>query len=130
MALIENISSNAAGGQNYIRPGNKVLKLNKTYHLMMVTDGKGNVDVYLDYKKIGSCYQPGLKTLNFVRIEACPRLNGDSVDASFPNIQYKIAKKSEVRVLGDDLKWKKMKKNAGLKYSYDKKKDVLRLFGY
>lgn len=129
MALIENISSNDAGGQTYTRPGNKSLRLNKTYHLMMVADGKGNVDVYLDYKKIGSCYQAGLKELHFVRIEACPRLNGDRVDAQFSNIQYKIAKKSPVRVLGEDLTWEKIKKNAGLSYKYDKKTGVIRLFG-
>lgn len=136
MALIENISSNSAGGQSYSRPGNKVLKLNKTYHLMMTSDGKGHVDVYVDYKKIGSCYQPDIANtangIQFVRIEASGRLNGDKVDAEFSNIKYTIngKKKSEnLRVLGDDLKWSKIQENKGLKYKYNKNTNVINLYG-
>lgn len=129
MALIENISSNSAGGQSYTRPRNKVLRVNKTYHLMMTTDGKGHGDVYVDYKKIGSFYQPELKYLNNVRIESCGRLNGDKVDAEFSNIKYKITRKSDLRVLGDDLKWKELKMNRGLKYKYNKTDNKIRMYG-
>lgn len=136
MALIENISSNAAGGQSYSRPGNKALSLNKKYHLMMTSDGKGHVDVYVNYKKIGSCYQPDIANtangIQFVRVEASGRLNGDKVDAEFSDIKYTIngKKKSEnLRVLGDDLKWSKIQENKGLKYKYNKTDNVVKLYG-
>lgn len=129
MALIENISSNNAGGQRYVRPGNVALRLNKTYHLMMTIDEKGRGDVYVDYKKIGSFYQPNLTTLHWVRIEACARLNGDSVDAVFSNVKYRIARGADLKVLGDDLEWDEIKLNKGLKYKYNKKDNSIRMYG-
>lgn len=128
MALVENIASNNAGGQTYIRMG-KPLKRNKTYHLMMASNGKDKIDVYLDYKKIGSVRSDVAANSLFVRIEACARLTGDKVDAEFSNIRYKIARNSPVRVLGDDLKWKQIKLNKGLAYKYDKSTGVIRLYG-
>lgn len=129
MALIENIASNDAGGQSYIRPGDVELQVGKTYHLMMTTDGNGNIDVYVDYKKIGSCYQPALKTLNFVRIESCARLNGDSVNAEFSNIKYQMGKGGAPMILGDNLGWDEYNLNPGLKYSWDKKKNSIFMDG-
>ena len=40
MAMIENVASNAAGGQSYSRPGNRELQPGKTYHMMMTVDKK------------------------------------------------------------------------------------------
>lgn len=128
MALIENIASNAAGGQNYSRVGNP-LKKNKTYHLMMASDGKDRIDLYLDYKKIGSVRSDVAATSTFVRIEGCARLTGDKVDAQFSHIRYKIARNSPVRVLGDDLKWTQRKLNKGLAYKYDKSTGIIRIYG-
>ena len=90
MALIENVASNNPGGQKYTRPKNKALKRGKTYHLMMTVDKKGKVTVYLDYKKIGSVTNSGLKKgAPYLSIEACARLNGDKVNATFKNIKCK-----------------------------------------
>lgn len=130
MALIENISSNAAGGQSYVRPGNVELSLNKTYHLMITTDIKGHGDVYVNYKKIGSFYQPNFATdgIHYVRIEASGRLNGDKVDARFSNMKCKLG--NDLRVQGDDLQiYNKIKENKGLNYQYVKKDSCYRLYG-
>lgn len=127
MVLIENISSNNAGGQNYDRPKNMDLSLDEWHHLMMTHDGKGHVDVYVDYEKVGSCYQPGLSTMNNIRIEACARLNGDGVDAEFANIKKKWG--TNIQTLGDNLPLMKIKHNSGLNYKYDKKKGIIRLYG-
>lgn len=96
MALIENVSHNGAGGQQYTRPGNKSLKLGKSYHLMMTIDKNGHGAVYLDYKKIGSFYNSGLaKQALYLRVEGSARLNGDKVNAVFKNVKCKIAGKYE-----------------------------------
>lgn len=90
MALIENVASNNPGGQTYTRPGNKSLKLGKSYHMMMTIDKKGNGSVYLDYKKIGSFKNAGLANQPlYLRVEGSARLNGDSVKATFKNIKCK-----------------------------------------
>lgn len=97
MALIENVATNAAGGQKYTRPGNKSLKRGKTYHMMITMNKKGSGAVYLDYKKIGSFSNPTLakqaKQGIALRIEASARLNGDKVKAVFKNIKLKSGKK-------------------------------------
>ena len=83
MAMIENVASIAAGGQQYDRPGNKSLKVGKKYHLMITINSKGNGNVYLDYKKIGSFSNPQLANQAvYPRVEAAVRLNGDSVKAT------------------------------------------------
>lgn len=134
MALIENVASNDPGGQRYTRPGNKSLKLNKTYHLMMTVDKKGNGNVYLDYKKIGSFSQPNIaKEPCYLRIEAAARLNGDSVKATFSNIKCKWnGKYDSSKVLGKSLQWvdgKVFNHNAGLNYKYNKKSKNIQIFG-
>lgn len=130
MAMIENVSTNSAGGQRYTRPGNKSLKLNKTYHLMLTVDKNGNGNVYLDYAKIGSFSQPNLaKETCYLRIEASARLNGDSVDATFSNIKCKWDGSFDPsRVMGQNLGWTEFKQNAGLKYTEQKGKGF-RIFG-
>lgn len=132
VALIENISSNAAGGQTYIRPGNKDLKRKKTYHLMMIAKGDGNYDVYVDYKKIGSCYQPAVKQPEWYRIEAAGRLNGDKVNASFKNVKCGNLNYGGIEglfVLGDNLTFHKVKSNPGIKYKLDKKTNTIKFTG-
>lgn len=96
MAMIENVSSNAAGGQTYSRPGNKQLKLGKKYHMMITIDKKGKGNVYLDYKKIGSFSNPQLANQAvYARVEGAVRLNGDKVKATFDNIRLKQGGKYE-----------------------------------
>lgn len=126
MAMIENVSTNNAGGQRYTRPGEKSLALNKTYHLMMAIDQNGNGDVYLDYEKIGSFSQPNLaKEACYLRIEASARKNGDSVDATFSNIKCKWNSTFDPnKILGKELGWTEFKQNPGLQYSMQKKKHI------
>ncbi len=94
MALIENVAHNNAGGQQYTRPGNKSLKLGKTYHLMLTIDKNGRGSVYLDYKKIGSFSNSGLARQQlYLRVEGSARLNGDKVNAVFKNIKCKAGGK-------------------------------------
>lgn len=132
MALIENISSNNAGGQEYIWPtvnGHDVeFGLNEVHHLMMTHDGKGHIDVYVDYEKIGSCYQPGVINMNNIRIEVSARKSGDGVDAEFSNIKKKWG--TNIQVLGENLPLSPLPShNSGLHYKYDKKKGTIRLYG-
>lgn len=130
MALIENVSSNNVGGQTYTRPGNKSLKLNKTYHYMMTVDEQGNGDVYLDYKKIGSFSQPNIANEPcYLRIEACARLNGDSVKATFSNIKCKWNGVYNPKAPLGNGKWSEWKQNAGLNYKYDQKNDSFQIYG-
>lgn len=90
MAMIENVASNNPGGQSYSRPGNKELTVGKTYHMMITIDRKGNGNVYLDYKKIGSFSNAGLaNTAVYPWVEGAVRLNGDSINATFDNIKLK-----------------------------------------
>ena len=96
MAMIENVASNAAGGQSYSRPGNRELQPGKTYHMMMTVDKKGNGNVYLDYKKIGSFSNAGLANQAvYIRVEGAVRLNGDQVKATFDNIKLRQGGKLE-----------------------------------
>ena len=96
MAMIENVASNAAGGQSYSRPGNRELQTGKTYHMMMTVDKKGNGNVYLDYKKIGSFSNAGLANQAvYIRVEGAVRLNGDQVKATFDNIKLRQGGKLE-----------------------------------
>lgn len=130
MALIENVSSNNVGGQTYTRPSNKSLKLNKTYHYMMTVDEQGNGDVYLDYKKIGSFSQPNIaKELCYLRIEACARLNGDSVKATFSNVKCKWNGVYNPNAPLGSGKWSEWKQNAGLNYKYNQKNDSFQIYG-
>ena len=90
MAMIENVASNGAGGQQYTRPGNHSVAAGKYSHLMMTIDNKGNGDVYLDYKKIGSFSNAALANQYlYLRVEGSGRLNGDGVNAVFKNIRLK-----------------------------------------
>lgn len=133
VALIENIYSNTPGGQTYIRPGNMDLKRKKTYHLMMIARGDGNYDVYVDYKKVGSCYNANVKNPEWFRLEAAGRLNGDKVNVSFKNIKCGTMGWASgiegLGVLGDGLKYKNVKSNPGVKSTYDKKTNTIKFKG-
>ncbi len=130
MALIENVSSNNVGEQTYSRPGNKSLKLNKTYHYMITVDEQGNGNVYLDYEKIGSFSQPNLANeLCYLRIEACARLNGDSVKATFSNVKCKWNGVYNPSAPLGRGQWSEWKQNPGLNYKYDQKKDSFQIYG-
>lgn len=122
MAMIENVSTNATGGQRYTRPGDKELKRGKTYHMMMAVDRNGNGSVYLDYQKIGSFSQPNLAGgACALRIEASARRNGDSVDAAFSNIKCKwYGAYDPDRGAGKNLSWYEFKQNPGLSYTVQK----------
>ena len=96
VTLIENVISNAPGGQSYTRPSGKSLKLGKKYHLMMTLDTKGNGAVYLNYKKIGGFQNSNLAKKKIhasdpitLRVEGSARLNGDTVKATFSKIRCK-----------------------------------------
>ena len=90
MAMIENISSNGAGGQSYDRPGNRELALGQTYHLMMIVNQDGSGSVYLDNEQIGTFYNANLAAQDLsLRIEASGRKNGDQVTATFKNVKLK-----------------------------------------
>lgn len=132
MALIENVASNDPGCQQYVRPGDFEFQRNKFYHLMITADAKGNGDVYVDYRKIGSFSQPNLtKGGIYLWIEASGRLNGDGVDAEFANIRSK-ASGSGINVIGNTQDYKDCRHdqtNAGLKCKYYKKTNTVRLYG-
>ena len=133
VALIENIASNNAGGQSYIRPGNRDLKRKKTYHLMMITDGKGKYDVYVDYKKIGSCKNTNMLNPEWFRIEAAGRLNGDKVNISFKNVKWGTMGWSSgiagLGILGEDNSFQKVRSNPGVKYKFDKAANAIKFSG-
>ncbi len=132
MALIENVASNDPGCQQYVRPGDFEFQRNKFYHLMITADAKGNGEVYVDYRKIGSFRQPNLTKGNiYLWIEASGRLNGDGVDAEFANIKSKD-KYSGINVIGNTDDYKNCRHdqtNAGLKCKYSKKTNTVRLYG-
>ncbi|MCC8066275.1 MAG: fibronectin type III domain-containing protein [Clostridiales bacterium] len=89
--LVENVMSNAAGGQTYTRfdyDSSKYASTDTTYHLMITVSQKGVVNVYVNYEKVGSVTNTNLanQTL-YCWIEGSARKNGDSVKAVFSNIQ-------------------------------------------
>lgn len=132
MALIENVASNDPGCQQYVRPSGFEFQRNKFYHLMITADAKGNGEVYVDYRKIGSFRQPNLtKGSIYLWIEASGRLNGDGVDAEFANIKSKD-KYSGINVIGNTDDYKNCRHdqtNVGLKCKYNKKTNTVRLYG-
>ena len=92
--LIENVHSNNAGGQQYVRTG--LGARNKKFRLMLAVMTNGTCDVYVDGVKVGSVKNPNLagETV-YLRVEASARLNGDSVQATFSNIKLKSNGKYE-----------------------------------
>lgn len=91
MCLIENIRSNDAGGQSYLRPGNQVANLGDTYHLMLTLNKNGTGSVFLNNKKIGDYSNSSLANQStvYLRVEGSARIDGDSVRATFSNIKLK-----------------------------------------
>lgn len=127
MAMIENIASNAAGGQQYSRPGNKELKLGKKYHMMITIDQKGKGNVYLDYKKIGSFSNSQLANQAvYPRVEAAVRLNGDSVKATFDNIKLTRGGVLQEGIFADGTIFPS---NKGIKTKRTKNQNKVVIFG-
>ncbi len=87
--MIENVRSNAAGGQSYYWVGKG--KKGQSYRLMLAFKKKsGKVTVYIDGKKVKSVKNPSLKKKNvFLRVEASARKKKDKVTAVFSNIKLK-----------------------------------------
>ena len=127
MAMIENVASNAAGGQQYSRPGNRELKIGKKYHLMMTIDSNGKGNVYLDYKQIGSFSNSQLANQAvYPRVEAAVRLNGDSVNATFDNIRLKRGGKLQEGIFPDGQIFKS---NKGIRTKRTKNKSKITISG-
>ena len=90
MAMIENVKSNDAGGQQYLWPKKLSASKNKTYRLMLTLNKNGTGSVYINGNKIGSYKNPGLKNAQvYLRVEGAARKNGDTVTATFKNIKLK-----------------------------------------
>lgn len=86
--LIENVASNASGGQTYKRVG--YASLGDTYHLMLTVSKDGTVDVYINKTKVGSVKNDNLANQTIaLRVEGSARKNGDKVTATFSNIKLK-----------------------------------------
>lgn len=96
--LVENVMSNASGGQTYTRfayDSSKYASTGTTYHLMITVSQKGVVNVYVNYVLVGTVTNSNLagQTL-YCWLEGSARKNGDSVKAVFSNIQ--IAEKGAI----------------------------------
>lgn len=90
MVMTENVYSNAAGGQVYSRPGNIEVSKNQTHRLMLTVNEDGSGAVYFDDQQIGTYSNPGLAGQHvYLRVEGSGRVDGDSVNARFENIQCK-----------------------------------------
>lgn len=90
MLMVENIGSNAAGGQTYDRPGNIELVCGQTYRLMITYNKNGTGSLYMNNQLVGTWSNPALANVDITpRVEGAGRLDGDSVDAEFRNIKIK-----------------------------------------
>lgn len=90
MLMVENIGSNAAGGQAYDRPGNIELVCGQKYHLLMTYKSDGTGSLYLDDRLVGSYSNPAMANQEvWPRVEGSGRLDGDSVNAVFTDIKVK-----------------------------------------
>ena len=87
--MVENIMSNYAGGQAYSWVGQSALGV--TSRLMLSFQKKtGLVTLYVNGYPVSAVRNPNLKGQQvYMRVEASARKSGDSVDASFKNIQLK-----------------------------------------
>ena len=90
MIMVENVTTNAAGGQQYYRPKDIEVKRGKTYHLMMTLTKKGKITCYFNNKKIATYTNKKLANTDvWPRVEGAARLNGDQVKAKFTNIDVR-----------------------------------------
>lgn len=90
MVMMENVFSNAAGGQQYTRPGDVEVALGQKVHLMVTINEDGSGAVYVNNQQVGTYSNPGLAGQHlYLRVEGSARLNGDTVDAKFENIKLK-----------------------------------------
>ena len=86
--MIENVAHNNAGGQSYIWV--QEAARNKTYHVMLTVKKDGTCSCYVNGKLAKTVKNSSLaKTTVYLRVEGSARLNGDSVNATFSNINLK-----------------------------------------
>lgn len=88
MFMIENVSHNGAGGQQYlwVKEGAR----NKTFHIMLAVKKDGTCKCYINGELVKTVKNPSLANTNvYLRVEGSARLNGDSVNATFSNIKLK-----------------------------------------
>lgn len=86
--MIENVAHNGAGGQNYIWV--QEAARDKTYHVMLTVKKDGTCSCYINGKLAKTVKNSSLaNTTVYLRVEGSARLNGDSVNATFSNIELK-----------------------------------------
>ena len=86
--MIENVAHNGAGGQNYIWV--QEAARDKTYHVMLTVKKNGTCSCYINGKLAKTVKNSSLaNTTVYLRVEGSARLNGDSVNATFSNIELK-----------------------------------------
>ena len=86
--MIENVAHNGAGGQNYIWV--QKAARDKTYHVMLTVKKDGTCNCYINGKLVKTVKNSSLaNTTVYLRVEGSARLNGDSVNATFSNIELK-----------------------------------------
>lgn len=86
--MIENVTHNNAGGQQYLWV--QEAARNKTYHVMLAVKKDGTCNCYINGKLVKTVTNKKLaKTTVYLRVEGSARLNGDSVNAVFSNIKLK-----------------------------------------
>ena len=79
---------NGAGGQNYIWV--QKAARDKTYHVMLTVKKDGTCNCYINGKLVKTVKNSSLaNTTVYLRVEGSARLNGDSVNATFSNIELK-----------------------------------------
>ena len=82
-------SHNGAGGQNYIWV--QEAARDKTYHVMLTVKKDGTCSCYINGKLAKTVKNSSLaNTTVYLRVEGSARLNGDSVNATFSNIELKL----------------------------------------
>ena len=88
--MVENISSNNAGGQNYQWTGHYANK-GTSYRLMLTLQADGNYAGYINGAKVISGRNTALagRTDLALRVEGAARKSGDTVTATFANIKLK-----------------------------------------
>lgn len=86
--MIENVAHNGAGGQNYIWV--QEAARDKTYHVMLTVKKDGTCSCYINGKLAKTVKNSSLaNTTVYLRVEGSARLNEDSVNATFSNIELK-----------------------------------------
>lgn len=96
VALLENIHSNNKGGQEYPRFG--LLNTGESYKLLLTLNEDGTGSGYINGFKVGDFENLDMLTTGDAHfwVEGAARLNGDSVNAAFQNIKYKVTRNGPI----------------------------------